>query len=58
MYFNLTDDATAHSRMTGVFVEKDGKQFLKLTNLDISPTVNGDTKIYVTGILPDPELSK
>lgn len=52
----IEDTATTH-KMQGVFEYKDGKQYLKIVHFDIIPSI-GDLKVQMTGIFPDPELSK
>lgn len=43
--------------MKGVFETRNGQKYLKIVNFDIAPVI-GDMKIYMTGVFPDPELSK
>lgn len=43
--------------MRGVFETKDGERYLKIEHYDIIPFI-GDFKVQMTGIFPDPELSK
>lgn len=53
-----SDDVTIVSRSTGVFEQHDnGEIYLRLTSFDVEPTIK-QMKIFATGLLPDPELSK
>lgn len=52
----LVDTATTH-KMTGVFENNDGKQYLRIVHFDLVPNI-GDLKVQMTGLFPDPELSK
>lgn len=44
-------------KIKGVYVNKNGQQYLRIVNFDITPVI-GDLKVNVTGISPDPEISK
>lgn len=56
--FNMTfkDTFTTH-KMNSVFETRDGQQYLKVKSYDMIPSI-GDLKVQMTGIFPDPEMSK
>lgn len=56
--FNMTFTNTAVTTKTkGVFETRDGEQYLKIVGYDLIPSI-GDLKVEMTGLFPDPELSK
>ncbi len=56
--FNMTFiDTSSTQKMKGVFEDRDGERYLRIESFDIVPYI-GDLKVSMTGIFPDPELSK
>lgn len=56
--FNMTfTDTATTQKMKGVFETIDGEQYLRIVHYDIIPFI-GDLKVQMSGIFPDPELSK
>lgn len=50
-------DTTVKTRTVGKFEINNGQKHLRLSRFDWDPII-GNMKVYATGILPDPELSK
>lgn len=50
-------DINLVSRTEGDIIVVNGKEYVKLTKFDVSPTF-GDVKVHATGLFPDQELSK
>jgi len=50
-------DTAATLKIKGVFVTKNGQQYLRIVNFDITPVI-GDFKVNITGISPDPEINR
>ncbi|KAH8403283.1 hypothetical protein KR222_009691 [Zaprionus bogoriensis] len=55
--FNITLlDVSFRTRTLGELYERDGHTYVRLTKLEIEPTV-GDMRIYANGLVPDPALN-
>lgn len=54
---NISANVNVISRTEGDIVTINGKEHMKMTKVDFEPTF-GKMKIYASGMLPDPELSK
>lgn len=57
MEFPILGDITVIAKTVGKFEIYNGQKHIRLDRFDWTPTI-GSMKIYATGILPDPEMSK
>lgn len=55
--FVSKEDISTTNKMEGVFEDRNGERYLRLTAFDAFPNVRS-MKIFATGIFPDAELSK
>lgn len=57
-YYNVTmRDIDITWKMSGVLEENNGEKYMRIKAFSMSPII-GDLKAYVSGLMPDPALSK
>lgn len=54
---NISGDTASTFKLKAIYITKNGEQYIKIVNFDLVPVI-GDLKIDLTGLSPDPELSK